>query len=128
MNNLFRALAAFLAAVTAFYMTLWLIGAMLLPQGTPFIIRCLASLAAAVWIGRYMWRRPESDREDLARAMGVGALLVGGAGFVAGFFGPMILAPGANQGPLLGIFITGPLGAVAGAIGGAILWKRRPAP
>jgi hypothetical protein len=35
---------------------------------------------------------------------------------VGGFLGPMILAPEANQGPLLGIFITGPLGLVVGAI------------
>lgn len=43
------------------------------------------------------------------------AIIMGGIGFVAGFFGPMLLAPGANQGPMLGIFITGPLGAIAGA-------------
>ena len=49
-----------------------------------------------------------------------GALIVGGIGFCAGFFGPMVLAPDANQGPLLGIFITGPLGAVLGAIGGFV--------
>ena len=49
-----------------------------------------------------------------------GALIVGGIGFCAGFFGPMVFAPDANQGPLLGIFITGPLGAVLGAIGGFV--------
>ena len=37
----------------------------------------------------------------------------------------MILAPGANQGPLLGLFITGPLGFVAGAVGGGIYWHMR---
>ncbi|WP_296706114.1 hypothetical protein [Rhodoblastus sp.] len=45
---------------------------------------------------------------------------LGAAGFAAGFFGPMIFTPGANQGPLLGLFITGPLGFVAGAVGGAL--------
>jgi hypothetical protein len=49
-----------------------------------------------------------------------GALIVGGIGFCAGFFGPMVFAPDANQGPLLGIFITGPLGALLGAIGGVV--------
>jgi len=39
-------------------------------------------------------------------------------GFVIGFVGPLIGAPGANQGPLLGIFITGPIGFVAGAAAG----------
>jgi hypothetical protein len=42
------------------------------------------------------------------------ALFVGGIAFLIGFVGPMILAPGANQGPLLGIFITGPLGLLVG--------------
>jgi hypothetical protein len=53
-------------------------------------------------------------------------LIVGGIGFCAGFFGPMVFAPDANQGPLLGIFITGPLGALLGAIGGLIHGMRQP--
>ena len=42
------------------------------------------------------------------------AFVLGGIGFIAGFFGPILLTPEANQGPLLGIFITGPLGFVFG--------------
>ena len=42
------------------------------------------------------------------------AFAIGVVCFSAGFFGPMIFAPGANQGPLLGILITGPLGFLAG--------------
>jgi hypothetical protein len=37
----------------------------------------------------------------------------------------MIFVPSANQGPLLGIFITGPLGLVLGGAGGAIHWFAR---
>ena len=53
--------------------------------------------------------------------IGAGAL-----GFVPGFFGPMLLPPGANQGPLLGILITGPTGLALGLCIG--LWRewRRP--
>jgi hypothetical protein len=36
------------------------------------------------------------------------ALSLGIVGFAAGFFGPIALNPDANQGPLLGIFVTGP--------------------
>ncbi|HVN08899.1 MAG TPA: hypothetical protein VMV61_08005 [Patescibacteria group bacterium] len=43
-------------------------------------------------------------------------LLLGGAGFLAGFIGPIILNPEANQGPLVGIFLSGPGGAVLGLI------------
>jgi len=43
-------------------------------------------------------------------------LLLGGAGFLAGFIGPIILNPDANQGPLVGIFLSGPGGAFLGLI------------
>ncbi len=54
------------------------------------------------------------------------AVVVGAVAFAAGFFGPIVFAPDANQGPLLGIFITGPAGFVAGALYG--IWRewRRP--
>jgi len=53
-------------------------------------------------------------------SIGLWALTLGAVGGVAGFFGPILLNPEANQGPLLGIFITGPGGAVAGAILGFV--------
>jgi len=43
-------------------------------------------------------------------------LILAAAGFAAGFLGPMIFVPDANQGPLVGIFITGPGGLVLGAV------------
>ena len=46
------------------------------------------------------------------------AVIVGGIGFLLGFIGPMVLTPGANQGPMLGIFITGPIGFLVGFIWG----------
>ena len=49
----------------------------------------------------------------------VWVLVLGASGFAAGFVGPVLLDPGANQGPLLGIFITGPGAALAGLILGA---------
>jgi hypothetical protein len=52
-------------------------------------------------------------------------LILGAIGFVAGFVGPLIWSPGANQGPLLGIFITGPLGFVVGLALGWILARTR---
>ena len=46
--------------------------------------------------------------------------ILGGIGFLIGFVGPIIFMPEANQGPLLGIFITGPGGFVLGLIVGLI--------
>lgn len=52
-------------------------------------------------------------------------VILGVIGFLGGFLGPMILTPDANQGPMLGIFITGPLGFLTGAaIGTAlVMWR-----
>jgi hypothetical protein len=52
-------------------------------------------------------------------------LILGGAGFSLGFFGPMIFAPNANQGPMLGIFVTGPAGFIIGAVLGFVVGKIR---
>jgi hypothetical protein len=74
----------------------------------------LVLLAVAVVL-RYGLSEPWRAR--LRRAVNP-ALLMGGVGFALGFFGPMIFAPGANQGPMLGIFISGPLGFLAGLLWG----------
>jgi hypothetical protein len=47
-------------------------------------------------------------------------MIAGVAGFSLGFFGPMLLDPSSGNGPLLGIFITGPLGAVLGGVVGML--------
>jgi len=44
------------------------------------------------------------------------ALIMGVSWLVLGYIGPIILAPSANQGPLLGIFITGPAGFLLGGL------------
>lgn len=54
----------------------------------------------------------------LAQCVMLGAI-VGFTGFAIGFFGPIMWAPDANQGPLLGIFITGPIGVLVGV---ALTW------
>jgi hypothetical protein len=41
---------------------------------------------------------------------------LGAVGFGAGFFGPIALNPDANQGPLVGIFLTGPGGCALGLV------------
>lgn len=43
-------------------------------------------------------------------------VLLGVVGFCAGFFGPLVFVPDANQGPLVGILITGPGGAMLGLV------------
>ena len=40
-------------------------------------------------------------------------LALGGVGFAAGFFGPMLLSPESKLGPIIGILFSGPGGAIA---------------
>jgi hypothetical protein len=56
----------------------------------------------------------------LRRSVGFWSLSLGLVGGTAGFLGPMLLNPDANQGPLLGLFITGPGGALAGTVLGHV--------
>lgn len=58
--------------------------------------------------------------EVIKAAIRAGCLL-GAIGFAVGFVGPMIFMPDANQGPLFGIFISGPLGFIVGLIGGGVV-------
>ena len=53
-----------------------------------------------------------------------GAGIVGSLALLAGFYGPMMLSD-SNLGPLLGIFFTGPTGALLGAVVGCGLWAKR---
>ena len=48
------------------------------------------------------------------------AAIGGVTGFVIGFVGPMIFRPDAAQGPLLGVFLTGPAGFALGLVAGIV--------
>jgi len=92
----------------------------------PFIeqrwIPSTVSFLCAVGVGWYVWNRLGSTPSGLVSSVLSGGFIVGGIAFCAGFFGPIVFAPEANQGPLLGIFITGPLGFLLGLLGGFIYW------
>jgi ABC-type Mn2+/Zn2+ transport system permease subunit len=76
-------------------------------------------LIVAAVIAAYVWTHVD-NAEFSARKILLCATVFGGVGFAGGFFGPLIFAPDANQGPLLGIFITGPIGVVIGIAYGLI--------
>lgn len=56
----------------------------------------------------------------------IGGIMLGATGFLIGFFGPLRFQPWANQGPMLGIFVTGPVGVLLGGLIGAGLRIARP--
>ncbi len=53
------------------------------------------------------------------------SVIAGSVGFAMGFFGPIVLAPRNNLGPLLGIFLTGPAGVLLGPALGVAIQVRR---
>jgi len=83
------------------------------------------SLPFAFFVGWTVWKSASRKKIGVGFSVLSGALIFGGLGFSIGFLGPLLFAPDANQGPMLGIFITGPLGIVAGAIVGYIYWSRK---
>lgn len=82
----------------------------------------IVSLICALGAGWYVWSRTGHGPTKIVSRIFYGGLILGGIGFIAGFIGPLIFSPGASQGPLLGIFITGPLGFLLGGIGGFAYW------
>jgi len=93
--RLLLSVAAFFGAwLLVFYVSL-----MLLPDALAWL-QPLAALGFAIWMARRVWRQLEVITDaSLPVFVGIGAAALGGLGFVGGFFGPMIFAPGANQGP-----------------------------
>jgi hypothetical protein len=69
---------------------------------------------------KFMWSKSSGNQTSnpVARIL-LWALSVGGVSLAAGWFGPALFST-ANLGPLLGIFVTGPLGTLAGALVGAL--------
>ena len=63
--------------------------------------------------------KPSSD--STTSMVSRSALVVGGVAFTVGFVGPLVVSssPG-NLAPLLGVFVTGPLGVLAGAVWGTV--------
>jgi hypothetical protein len=114
-------------AVLAFFGSFFVVWMLMLvmPLGSQMWIGSLVALAAGIYVSRTVWNGTAEGSTSVTVMAGLGAAILGGLGFVAGFFGPMIFAPDANQGPMLGLFITGPAGVVIGAIAGAVYAKRR---
>jgi len=133
MRTVVRLAVSLLAGISAFYFVFWVGGALLHAAGvSPWIALAIAGVCG-IATARYLWgRRPPAEgagagpgSSGAGRYILGGALVVGGIAFAAGFFGPILLAPEANQGPLLGIFITGPLGFLLGGVGGGLYWHAR---
>jgi len=116
-----RILAMLVIVPATYYFVYW-VPVSLLPFTEHRGIPELVSFLCAVSVGWFAWRRLGTGPNGPIASAFLGAVVLGAIGFSAGFFGPLILTPEANQGPLLGIFITGPLGFLLGAVAGLAWW------
>ena len=110
----------FLAFVVFFFVTTVLS----LFTDQPDWLSAVFALPVGALAGWFVWKSTAGETVGIGLSVLGGALIVGGFGFAAGFIGPMVLVPEANQGPLLGLFITGPLSTVIGGIAGFAIWRR----
>ena len=132
MGKALQILLTFLTFVAVFYFSFWILGALLsIPFAVEtanwiFIVSGLLSFFLAAYIAFLVWKRNSKSakhKESQGAYILTASLGLGVFGFILGFFGPLLLSPDSNQGPLLGILITGPGGIALGAIGGSILWE-----
>jgi hypothetical protein len=136
MQKAFRILAVTGTAVSIYYFAFWFAGALLFPA-KPNAASLISEIVAAVSSGLVWWFWPKSKAKDtvdshkqlsepnfISRIVFC-SILAGSIGFAGGFFGPLLLSPKSNLGPLLGILLTGPIGALSGpAIGVATLVRK----
>lgn len=81
----------------------------------------LLALIVAIYAAYRVWPTTQTWPQSVIGWTLMVAILLGVIGFIGGFFGPIVFAPQANQGPLLGIFITGPFGFVLGGVIGLLI-------
>lgn len=87
--------------------------------------RLIITLVISILIGSFLWFITDNVSKRFTNKLFITAIIIGVIGFAIGFIGPIIFTPEANQGPLLGIFVTGPLSFVAGLIGAGIYWRKK---
>lgn len=102
-----------------FFIVLFFIGTVLtIATELPDWASICFALFGALLVGWYTWKVVSGEKMNTGVSMLYGALMLGGLSFIIGFLGPMLLSKDTGLGPLAGVFITGPLGVLLGAIGG----------
>jgi hypothetical protein len=120
MKTLLRGLLTLIAVVSVYLFVYWMPVSAIAGPG---LLRDILAMSGGIVAGWIVWSFTGNRHCNFFMSALGGALILGGIGFVGGFFGPLLFAPDANQGPLIGMFVTGPLGFVVGGIAGVLRWQ-----
>lgn len=124
-HRLFRLALAGICFLGVFFFINIFLGAFLpIPEAYAYI-RSFISFAIAIGMAKLIWNLSEKVKSPVATYGIMGAMVVGSIGFIGGFVGPIILRSDSPQGPLLGIFFTGPIGFGIGLVGGIFYGLRK---
>jgi hypothetical protein len=127
MKSLARAIVSVVAFAAVYFISYWLFFVQVLPDSLAWA-QTGGALFLAMTLGWLIWFQMGKSSRGVPGTALVWSAVAGAIGFAGGFFGPMIFDPDAHQGPMLGLFITGPLGFIGGGICGAIYaWWRKSA-
>ncbi len=125
MKTLARIIITLLAIVVCNFFILWISYLSIPGLHKIKFLPNLVSLAIAIIIGLYVWKKSKFNSNSRLSYILMGGLIIGSISFILGFIGPLILTPSNNLGPLLGIFITGPIGFLVGLVAGGIYWNTK---
>lgn len=113
-----------LVFIASFYaLTYLFFGSYFNTQGQEVLGRVLG-IISALGIAVFTFFKLKNQASGAFTYSIIGGIIFGSIGFIMGFFGPILLNPVANQLPLLGIFVGGPLGFLIGLYVGRRYWLR----
>ncbi|MDI7861988.1 hypothetical protein MRS76_08475 [Rhizobiaceae bacterium n13] len=121
MDIVLRAILSTVVFAAVHFFSYWLVFLQLIPEQSQPLAWPMSLVAGCV-AAAFAWCSMGWKEAGLSSAIASGALITGSLGLVAGFFGPIFLSPTSDEGPMLGLFVTGPLGALAGGAYGAFRW------
>ena len=122
MNIVPRAILSTVVFAAAHFFSYWMVFLQIIPD-TPSQLAWSLSLVTGFLAAALAWCKLGNRNQGFGAAIACGAVTFGSLGLIAGFFGPVFLAPQFNQGPLVGLSVAGPLGFLAGGAIAAFKWK-----
>jgi hypothetical protein len=124
MKTVIRITATFFTVIGSYFFMYWM-AFMIIPGAQKIqFLAPVTALIIAILMGIFIWKKTGNAKapKSMFVYVLVGGILLGTIGFILGFFGPLIFSPSSNQGPLLGIILTGPIGFMAGLLSGGLYW------